>query len=313
MIELLTTNLTKFPQFRLIKLSDKIWYDKFSKNLKPYADFNFNTLEVWFNKSHQLELSYLNGNIVIKYPDVLHNTESTIYSIYGNNDIDNTLHKIFLWLKANNLAQKIKMAPEDVVENIKSINFIAVEDKDNSEYILNCMHISNLPGKEYSSKRENCNAFNNKYGERINIRALDLNDSTNKELIYYNYIRWAQSQFKKTNNDPDQNEKGVIESILSNSRELDYKCMAIFIENILASFVLYYYPSQEGFVMPSVIKSNYFYQDIFDYTVNALAKSQGNNIKYINFEQDLGIEGLKQYKSSLKPSYFLKKFDIKPA
>ncbi len=313
MTELLILNLPKFPEFRSLRLSDKGWYDTYAKGLKPYADFNFNTLMVWFNKTHALELSYLNKNIVIRYPDVLHNNSSPIYTLYGNCDIDKTLDELFIFLKSQNLQQQIKMVPEDVVDNIVSNKYLYKEDRDNSEYILDCQMIAELPGKNYSSKRENCNAFNNKYGDSISIEKVDLDNTSNKELIYNSYINWSQSKFKKTNNDPEQNEKGVIESILANSKSLQYKCITIKVKNMLASFILYYYPAQEGFVMPSVIKSNYYFQDIFDYTVNALAKYQDSKIKYINFEQDLGIEGLKKYKSSLRPVSFLKKYNIKPA
>ncbi len=302
--------LPLFPIFRPIHLNDRDWYNAYAKDLNAYADFNFNTLYVWFNKTLELELSNCNDNVVIRYPDVLHGKKDIVYTLYGNRNIDTTLARIFQHQKENGISSIIQMAPEDVVSNIENKSFyIAEEDRDNSEYILDCKMIAELPGKMYSRKREDCNAFKNRYGDDISIESLDLTSHSNRELIYHQYISWLQNNALK-NNDPEQNEKGVIESILANANELGYKNLSVFVQSELAAFVLWYYPAQSNFVIPSVIKSNYNFQDIFDFSVNEFAKEHIDKVQYINFEQDLGIEGLRKYKSSLNPISFLKKYKV---
>lgn len=56
------------------------------------------------------------------------------------------------------------------------------------------------------------------------------------------------------------------------------------------------------------IKVNYSVQDIFRYTVYRLAKIlKKSGIAEMNFEQDLGIEGIRTFKMRLRPSRFLEK------
>lgn len=304
-----TIPLPNFPEFRNFVLNDKDWYIEFTKDLKPYADYNFSTLMVWFNKTQELEASKLNNNIVFRYPDVLKHTSSMIYGLIGTDNILNTAHNLLGYLQANNLDPKIEMVPEDTINSIdQNTDLLVTEDEDNSEYILDRTLIIELPGKAFSSFREDRNSFINRY-KNISDKLIDLKESSNNKLIIDSYNKWSTDTQHKSN-DPERSEKEVIESILENADYLGYKCLGVFVDNQLASFVLFHYPSQSEFVSPSVIKIDYNYKDIFDYTVNLFAKKVKETIKYINFEQDMGIEGLRKYKSSLNPIYYLKKYTI---
>jgi hypothetical protein len=57
-------------------------------------------------------------------------------------------------------------------------------------------------------------------------------------------------------------------------------------------------------------KANTQYQGAYQYIVNQLALMTKNKFKFINREQDLGIEGLRRSKQAYKPVRFVKKYNI---
>jgi hypothetical protein len=67
-----------------------------------------------------------------------------------------------------------------------------------------------------------------------------------------------------------------------------------------------------GIAINHFIKADTKYQGIFSYLMQENANILiSHHRSHLNFEQDLGLPGLRQSKSTFRPVYFLKKYVIK--
>jgi hypothetical protein len=202
------------------------------------------------------------------------------------------------------------MTPAEVAREIKdSKKYYITKDDANTDYILDLAKIANLSGSDLRSFREDCNSFMRKNYENLRITELDLTKASVQKFLIENMQTW--DKMLQSKNDESFHEGEAITRIFLNAEALEYKNVSIFINDSLESFVLYHVAPQGNFVMPNSIKTSYRYNDIYDFTVFAFAnKADKDRVRFINFEQDMGLPGLKKYKQSLRPTYFLEKYLI---
>jgi hypothetical protein len=299
-----------FPVFKRFTINDKFWYNRFILEFEPYADFEFNNLLVWQDLNDNLEISRIENTIIFRYTDSITNTHKLYYSIIGKNCKNQQIIKILN--EESQAIERIDLVPNSVSSQLTACKEFKIErDINNDEYIISLEKISNLYGSEYRHMRRDVNSFKRLNGDNVKHQLLELSSDNNKMKLLNALHGWGLTK-KRNNNDPSFHEGEVIRKILSNSEDLKYKCLAIYINNSLESFVLFYEMVHPGYVITNSVKVNYKYRDLFDYTIHTFANlAIKNGIKYLNFEQDLGIQGIRSYKSSLKPIKMLKKYTIK--
>lgn len=184
-----------------------------------------------------------------------------------------------------------------------------------SDYIYLTENLSTLSGARYSKKRNHLNQFKKKHPDV----KFELLDEHNIKYAYEIEEKWLlentlQNQDTRTDDSQDlQQEQKIIQTALNNfeyfSEHADMKGGILFVKNEPVAFCL------------SSTLSNSVTDIHFEKCFSPFAKDGGyaviNNefaktvsTKYINREEDLGIEGLRKAKRSYYPEIFLEKFDV---
>lgn len=298
-----------FPSFRRFELSDKHWYINFYSQFDPYADFAFGNLFIWLNFNDDLEVSQLNNNVVFRFTNVL-DQGSKCTTLIGNQKIDATLDDIFETIGVNELS----FVPEIVYSNIDNkTNYILLEERESFDYILDVHRMAFLLGPETRKLRREVRTSLKEYGEHVILRELDMKDQTTINFLINNLHTWDKA-FTLSDNDLDRQEVTALEQSLLLADHIENKSFCIYVDGKLEGFILYQCPPQKDYVILNHIKTSYAFRYIFDFMMFAFAsRVKQSNIKFINFEQDLGLEGLRTHKLSLKPVAFFKKYTITKA
>jgi len=91
-------------------------------------------------------------------------------------------------------------------------------------------------------------------------------------------------------------------------KDNDNTILSLYIGDTMIGFITYEIISVE-YAVCHFIKADGNYKGIYDMLIFVLGKELTiNNIKYLNYEQDLGIEGLRRAKKRYKPEFYLNKF-----
>ncbi len=101
-------------------------------------------------------------------------------------------------------------------------------------------------------------------------------------------------------------DRGIVE-IMKNFQNLDVTAAGIKIDGKLAAFTIGERVSEETAVI-HIEKADSSFTGIYQAINYLFLKNEFSDLKYVNREEDLGIEGLRQAKLSYNPVMFGKKY-----
>lgn len=298
--------IPEFPKFKPLELSDKEDVDKFTKKFPPYSDFNFVSMWSW-NIEAKMGISQLNNNLVVRFNDYI--TGEPFYSFLGNNMVNETVEKIIQLSKKEGVAPVSQLVPEDSIKGLDIKKYNIIEDRDHFDYILDLKKISELAGKKFTSRRKAINKLLRNFN--CDIQILEKISDENSLLIS-RLIEEIENQKKYDPLcSPIRREIEAVKRILSTGSILKLVIILVFVNKKL-----------KGFAIMEIINSNYsighflkaeskVLEGVYCYLMQELAKILlERKSKFINIEQDMGIQGLRIWKNSYAPDHFLKKYKV---
>ena len=188
-------------------------------------------------------------------------------------------------------------------EEYLKVNYTIKENRDASDYIYLQSDLSTLSGKKYHSKRNHISAFSKKFEWRFE-EVTPSNIAAVKEC--------AEEWYAQNKDKEDYYllcEKKGLETILDNMERLFVKGGAIFVGDKVVAFTL-------GTAINSQVFDIHIEKALKNYAegytvINREFARTLSDYKYINREDDMGLEGLRKAKLSYKPHIILKKFSCK--
>ena len=297
--------ISEYPAFSKLSLKHKGVFTRFVKQYEPYSDFNFVSFFSW-NTDGSAEVARLHGNLVIRMPDYLDG--HPIYSLLGVHDVDRAIDSLLA------TTDQLNLVPEVVVSAIQDPSrYHIAEDRDNFDYIYSLRHLSELAGGEYKKKRNKVNVF--------------VKDHENFELAVQTKTRLDQQTIDDlkaldrhwaTLNDRDEGdilaERKALDRLLDNFSEFNAVLVEVRVDRELKAFSI-----------NEVIDDNYIlchfekalrvhHENIYAFLAAEVAKElKYTGCRWVNWEQDLGLPGLRRSKESYQPVRMLKKYTIRAA
>jgi len=209
-----------------------------------------------------------------------------------------------------NYAKEQNIAPYFIASDCEKLNkfmklyentYTIREVRDNFEYIYLASDLAELGGKKYHSKRNHIKNFKKLYDYSFE----ELNE-LNKHEFLNTAIKWYEQSEK--NKDTTIELKGI-KNILDNKDILNVFGGAIRANGEIVAFSLASKINDET-VNIHIEKTLPEFRGAYPVINQEFAKLLSQKFKYINREDDIGIEGLRKAKLSYKPTILLKKYEI---
>jgi uncharacterized protein len=303
--------IPKFPDFIDLLSVNVDEYSNFTNKFEPYSDFNYTSIVSW-DTSESAQVCILNNNLVLKMED--YDKSGYLLSVLGNYSMDVTI-QILLDYADNNkdIKNYLKFVPEVSITPLlnKNQSLKIKDDTDNNDYVLNCLESVELPGKKYTNKRKNINKFKRNY-PNIVIKKSTLADDKTLECILTLTKKW-----KSYNTDGAKNDEHDVDAISricelysTNLESLDIQCLTISVGDKTVGFCIYELLNN-NWSISHFGKSDISYKGSYEYMmIEVLRDLNYQNVKWLNYEQDLGIPGLRQSKLSSQPLRYLNKYTV---
>ena len=300
--------IPEFPEFKNLELSDKEDVEKFTGKFPPYSDFNFVSMLSWDIKG-EMRLSQLYGNLVVRFTDYV--TGKPFYSFLGDNKVENTTKEILALAKKEGLEIKLKLLPEDSIKSIDSQEFSVKEDIDNFDYIYEIASLAQVKGGVYESQRNSINKFLKNY-KKWEVKTINLSEIYGKNSVLTLFTKWVRNKGDSMLLEEYKNEFLALNKLLSISDTIKSNliCFALYVDEKLIGFIINECVNNEYDII-HFEKADTSFKGCYSFLMNQNAKNLSDlNVKYLNFEQDLGIDALRFTKTKFSPSNFLKKYTI---
>ncbi len=283
-------------EWKKIQLSDKGFFDEIKGNKEGIAMFSFASMYLWRDFYHT-SYAVINGNVVAK--GVSDDGECVMYFPRGlEYEVENTVS----YIRAE-YGKGIKFLPltestcDKIAEIFPESKKSVIDGK--CEYVYNRDDLAYLAGKKYHAKRNHIAKFDKNY---------------NAEFIKIN----------KDNVDVLKNAAKYLFELIEGSPENEYKaiCDAIdhFEELSLRGGVLIVDGKVAAYSIGSMInddtadihfeKADRAYEGSYAKINRTFVLECFDDARYINREEDLGIEGLRKAKLSYYPCHLNQMYSV---
>ena len=232
------------------------------------------------------------------------------YRVYlaplGNGDIKEGFEKILS--DAAQYGKKVKFLTltdkyaNELSETFPS-EFEIVKDRDLSEYMYETVKMSTYSGRSLKKRRSEVNSFWTRYGQRAEVRLIEEKD--HKDIIDFER-KWVEINRDTHDVDALEREERMIKMQLSVFDKLGLSGIVLRIDGAVCGFG-YGSRLSDDFYDAIIEKGDKNVPYIYKVLRMESVKQCAMECKYVNMEEDVGIEGLRALKYSYRPAYLLDK------
>ncbi len=185
--------------------------------------------------------------------------------------------------------------------------FEVEEDRRYFDYVYDAEQLRKLSGKKFHKKKNHLNAFLKEYEGRYEMRSLSCMD---REIIEEFLDKWHGMRDIEDEYKRDEYEINGIKYLIRKCSGIKINIFGIFIDGVLEAFTLGTYMKNEETAYIHVEKANPNIRGLYAFINQQFLVNIFPEAKYVNREDDMGLEGLRQAKLSYNPISMAKKFNI---
>lgn len=292
-------------EFKKLTLEDKKIFDKY---IYPYkflsCEYSFTTLYIWKDACDVKFTIYKNA-LIIKKKDF----EGNYYFMkplgYKDEDLQDIIKTLLEYKTKHNMKYIFKDLEEEFVEKIKKFccddakKACIKEDRDNFDYLYEAEKLASLSGKKLHSKKNHYNSFAKSY--EYDIKRIEKSDVIEDVLKFIDY--W----YKENEDKYLYYEMLATKDILKNFHMFNLRGIAIYVEDKVVAFSIGEKLNDDLAVI-HIEKADTSYNGVYSFINKTFIETCFSDVKIINREQDLGIEGLRKAKMSYQPFKLEKKY-----
>ncbi len=287
-------------RFKTIKRDDLDRLKKHYLNFEPYSDFN--VVSMWGYMVPGAKYMQLGDAIAYELND--YNKSTKYHTLLGNKD---AIKLAEVLAKKNNGHLKLSCVPQHTVKMLSSWEALTDvnEDIDNHDYVFATDEIANLATVGSKEKKKSLRKL---LAKHPNLKSMVIvhSDQKNRNKIYRLFRKWAAE------NDA-MNWDREFKALKRELKIPGYKIVVIgaYDKNKLIGFTVNEI-EENGYYQGHFGKASYKYPSLGLFLEVETAKiiKEKFGCKYMNLQQDMGIEGIRYYKQSLQPLFKLKKYNI---
>lgn len=222
-------------------------------------------------------------------------------------NLDKIIDKTLDYFKQNNLPFMMKGVPPqylEVLEKAKPGLFQYDGDRDGYDYLYNAEDLINLVGRKYSRKRNHIHNFKKNHPDFLYLPLT--------ENLFADCIRLTKEWCEKKDCDDNPSlecEKCAVITGLENFAYLELQGGAIVVNGRVEAFTFGEVLNEDTAVV-HVEKGNPDIKGIYPVINQEFCLANWQQMKYINREEDLGLEGLRKAKESYFPVRMVEKYMV---
>ena len=213
-------------------------------------------------------------------------------------------HKHSSRVKFETLTQDAK----DIVCSLFPGKFEAEAVRDYSEYVYSVDKLKKLPGMKFKAERNCIHQFFRDYKGRYEIRKIS---PEHIDMLREFQAKWLAEKITAEDNSTYQHylllDDETVQTAFDDYFALGLSGIVIFIDGALAGYAFGSHLSDSVFDTIAE-KGSRSIRDIYLILKRGLLTMCCEGCKYFNYEEDIGVEGLRMMKMKFKPEHLMTKF-----
>ena len=291
-----------FPQFADIDLvhSDMV-RDILSRHPLEASEYTFTNMFA-FRDTYNFKLSMQRDNLII-----LKSAEPvSMFCPAGSTGITDVLGEMFDYLSGHGEDACLERVPEGFVNEylMNDVKFIVEEERDHFDYVYDVKELIELKGRKFHDKKNKVNKFRNNYEYEYSSMTPQLIEECLEFEEYWCEERECEKYYGL------HKERCAILEMLKNFDLLNIKGGIIRIDGKIAALTLGEKLLRDTFVV-HIEKAHTKIPGLYQAINQEFLMHEARDCRFVNREQDLGIQGLRASKMSYNPVSFVKKYKVR--
>ena len=287
----MTEHESNFSNFKSIHLNDKKIIQGYADKFKPLScEYSFANIYCWQETYHNIWSIY-DSRLVI-----YDSGNRFSFLPLGKEMTPKELFYFSLDMKKRGLGTKIGIVPLQYLEKYPEIKqfYHVIKERNSAEYIYSVKNLTDLKGPKLHKKRNLISQFRRAYPDYSVKRMSGKFKEKAKTLadeIYNSHERFLPGI---------ENEQIALMKAFDDFEEIGLEGLVLTLGNDLTAFSIFSPLNHDTYDI-HFEKSCYKFKGVAQAINHETAKYLKGKCKYLNREQDLGIQGLRQAKMSYEP------------
>ena len=290
--------------FKALNISDCENVKRCIDGMFNNSESSFSTMYMW---QHYTDVKYYIDNNVLYSIFVNKNGELSSFMPYGKNrNSIEVVDKIGQMYQELNSTLKINLCTEDFVDFLlktNKYNIDVTECRNSFDYVYKTEDLINLSGRRYHSKKNHINSFKKKYEYDYCVY-----DESLKEKCL-DFCKSVLKQHYLTDSKGFETEYLSISKTFDHIDEMKLKCGLLMLDDRVIALSVGERLNKD-YALIHIEKADYEYRGAYSVINNLFLKNEFNDTKFVNREEDMGIEGLRIAKESYHPCEMIKKYNV---
>lgn len=282
-------------EFKALTLDDApIIYQYLDAHRFAISEYSFISLYIW-RKAHQIEFCVYDDTLLIK-------RTAPGFGTYFMQPIGVSPGKLAALVKvlsdytaSEGFPCVFRNLEEGFAEELSLLapfSFEISREENNFDYVYESEKLINLPGRKLSSKRNHFTRFINSYNYRVENL-----DEANAQKCMEASRKWCMENGCEGLLAYEQQS---ILDMLRNIDRLNFKGMVVYVDEVISAFTIGEIISPELAII-HIEKAFSSVHGLYTFINRTFAEKYLKDVKYINREDDMGLEGLRKAKESYHP------------
>ncbi|MCC8073538.1 MAG: phosphatidylglycerol lysyltransferase domain-containing protein [Clostridiales bacterium] len=286
--------------FKTPEIEDKIWIDECLKSVHSYnCEYTFGNIFLW-KAAYRTAVCHYKDFMLCRWGK----DDDVMYSVpIGKGDIKDAIEQLLLDSKSIGIPLRlygVTLSYKSVLDSAFPNKFRYEFDDSMSDYIYDVQKMATLSGKKYHGKRNHITNF-----KKNNPNwSFEIIDNSNISDCIKLHTEWIN------NHEDDSDYSFEFEAVLSafeNYEKLNLVGGLIRVDGKAIAYTMGERHSDDLFVT-HFEKAPADMQGAYPLINQEFTKNCLMNYKYVNREEDLGIDGLRKAKQSYYPEILLEKY-----
>lgn len=276
--------------FRSITIDDEKLINKYYNKNYFLCEYSFTDLFIWQN-AYNTQICEYNGFLYTKMTD---DNVDYFFAPFGDGDFKAAMDVLFDYTRGKDIPLiLISVPPEikDLIEETFPDKFDFEENRNNMDYVYLSEKLAYLKGKKLHKKKNHINKFMKEYEGRWSYE--DLTEDNIREFFSYQ-VNWCE------NNNDFLGELCATSAALKNFKRLKLKGGIIRLDGKIIAITLGSLAYEDMFIV-NIEKADSSINGSYQMINQQFVLHNCLDVKYVDREEDLGIEGLRKAKMSYYP------------
>ena len=265
--------------------------------------FNFTNFYMW-RKYYRSQWAVDDDVLFVKYG------EKFLQPFCADEKVESAVRKIVAEYKKNPASEFIFINAEknfvSQLEKFSDLNFEFLPQRERFDYVYSSQNLINLSGRKYHRKKNHVNAFASLYPSAQYVS--DFTDEIKNLCVDCLNIWYTEHDLNEYPALPF--ERGAILELLDDFDFFDIKGGALVLGGKVVAFTLGEQLNDDTAVI-HIEKADFDVKGAYAVINRQFAAQEWKDFKFINREEDLGIEGIRSAKESYRPVKMIEKFSVK--